>query len=122
MGTLGGIVTIDPASGAIRKILRAPSGGLPSNRVLAVAVSPSGLLWAGTAESGIARLRPDGTFRRTLSSFDGLPSDRVQALFVHGDSVWVGTGGGVALFTENAAGQIGLTRAFTSAGTSGALA
>jgi len=122
MGTLGGVVTIDPGNGSIQKILRAASGGLPSNHVLTVAVSPSGLLWAGTAESGIARLRPDGTFRRTLSSFDGLPSDRVQALYVHGDSVWVGTGGGVALFTESAGGQIGLTRAFTSAGTSGALA
>jgi len=121
LGTLGGIVTIDPASGAIQKILRSPSG-LPSNLVLSVAVSPSGLLWAGTAASGIARLRPDGTFRRTLSSFDGLPSDRVQTLYVHGDSIWVGTGGGVALFTENAGGQIGLTRAFTSASTSGGLA
>ncbi|HXF58436.1 MAG TPA: hypothetical protein VN539_01270, partial [Candidatus Saccharimonadales bacterium] len=120
MGTLGGVVTIDPGTGVIRKTLRS-SGGLPSNHVLAVSVSPSGLLWAGTAEAGIARLRPDGTFRRTLSSFDGLPSDRVQALFTHGDSVWVGTGGGIALFTENAGGQIGLARAFTSATTSGGL-
>ncbi len=123
MGTLGGIVTIDPATGAVSKILRSPSGGLPSNHVLTVAVSPSGLLWAGTAESGIARLRPDGTFRRTLSSFDGLPSDHVQAIFTQGDTVWVGTSGGVALFTENpGTGQIGLARSFTNATTSGALA
>ncbi|HXL15160.1 MAG TPA: hypothetical protein VN972_03670 [Methylomirabilota bacterium] len=123
MGTLGGIVTIQPSTGALNKILRSPQGGLPSNHVLAVEVSPSGLLWAGTAEAGIARLRPDGTFRRTLSSFDGLPSDRVQAIYTHGDSVWVGTVGGVALFTENpGTGLIGLARAFTSAGTSGGLA
>ncbi len=122
MGTLGGIVTIDPATGAITKILRSPAG-LLSNRVLAVQVSPSGLLWAGTADAGIARLRPDGAFRRTLSSFDGLPSDRVQAIYTHGDSVWVGTSRGVALFTESpGSGSIGLTRAFTSATTSGALA
>jgi len=122
MATLGGIVTIDPSTGALTKILRSASGGLPSNHVLAVGVSPSGMLWAGTAESGIARLRPDGTFRRALSSFDGLPSDRVQAIFVHGDSVWVGTSGGVALFVENpGTGLIGLTRAFTNATTSGAL-
>ena len=122
MGTLGGVVTIDPTSGAIAKILRSP-GGLPSNRVLSVEVSPSGMLWAGTADEGIARLRPDGTFRRPLSSFDGLPSDRVQALYTRGDSVWVGTSGGAALFTENpGTGQIGLTRAFTNATTSGALA
>ncbi len=123
MGTLGGIVTIQPATGAVTKILRSPGGGLPSNHVLAMEVSPSGLLWAGTAEAGIARLRPDGTFRRALSSFDGLPSDRVQAIYTHGDSVWVGTGAGVALFTENpGTGLIGLARAFTSASTSGALA
>ncbi len=122
LGTLGGIVTIDTGTGAATKILRSPTG-LPSNHVLAVAVSPSGMLWAGTAEAGIARLRPDGTFRRALSSFDGLPGDRVQAIHTHGDSVWVGTSAGVALFTELAGtGQIGLARAFTNANTSGALA
>jgi len=122
MGTLGGVVTYDTGSGTFRKILRS-TGGLPSNRVLAVAVSPSGSLWAGTAESGIARIRPDGTFRRTLSSFDGLPTDHVQVLYVHSDSIWVGTDGGLALFTENpATGQIGLTRAYTSASTGGGLA
>jgi ligand-binding sensor domain-containing protein len=122
MATLGGLVTIDPSSGVVSKILRSPSGGLPSNHVLAAATSPSGLLWAGTAESGIARLRPDGTFRRTLSSFDGLPSDRVQAILTQGDTLWVGTNGGVALFTEDlGTGQIGLERSFTNATTSGAL-
>src|SRR5882672_2213645 len=99
LGTLGGVVTIDPSTGAIEKILRSPSG-LPSNHVLSVAVSPSGLLWAGTAESGIARLRPDGTFRRTLSSFDGLPSDRVQSLYVHGDTLWVATTSGLSTFAS----------------------
>ena len=34
MGTQGGVVTLDPSSGAITKILRSPDG-LPSNRVLA---------------------------------------------------------------------------------------
>ena len=122
MGTLGGVVTIDTGTGLATKILRSPAG-LPSNQVLAVAVSPSGMLWAGTAESGIARLRPDGTFRRALSSFDGLPGDRVQAIYTHGDSVWVGTSAGAALFTEHpGTGQIGLARAFTNANTSGALA
>ncbi|HEY2924524.1 MAG TPA: two-component regulator propeller domain-containing protein [Candidatus Eisenbacteria bacterium] len=122
MGTLGGIVTIDPGTLATTKILRSP-GGLPSNHILSVEVSPSGMLWAGTAESGIARLRPDGTFRRTLSSFDGLPGDRVQAIYARADTVWVGTSAGVALFTESpATGQISLARAYTNASTSGTLA
>ena len=119
--TLGGIVFADPASGNLSKLTSTPAG-LPSNRVLCVAVSPSGSLWAGTTDRGLARLKPDGTFRRTLTSFDGLPSDRVQAIYVHEDSVWVGTSGGVALFTEDAAtAQVVLRRSDTSASTAGAL-
>jgi len=119
--TFGGVVFADPATGALTKLIRAP-GGLPSNRILCVVSSPSGSLWAGTADRGLARLRPDGGFRRTLTSFDGLPSDRVQALYVHGDSVWVGTSGGVALFTENPiTGQFALRRSDSSASTGGAL-
>jgi ligand-binding sensor domain-containing protein len=119
--SLGGVVFADPVTGNLSRILRSQSG-LPSNLILAVAATPSGSLWAGTADHGIARLKPDGTFRRTLTSFDGLPSDRVQALYVHGDSIWVGTGGGVALFTETAAnGQIVLRRSDTHASTAGGL-
>ena len=120
-GTLGGLVLADPASGAIQKILSTP-GGLPSNSVLCVAVSPSGGLWAGTADKGIARIKADGGYRRALTSFDGLPSDRVQAIYVHGDSVWVGTSGGVALFTESpTSGQVVLRRSDSNASTGGSL-
>src|SRR5262249_35312223 len=119
--TLGGIVFSDPATGNLTRILRTPTG-LPSNRVLGVAETPSGSLWAGTQDHGLARLKPDGTFRRTLTSFDGLPSDQVQALYVHGDSIWVGTAGGVALFTENVSnGQVVLRRSDTHASTAGGL-
>jgi hypothetical protein len=119
--TLGGIVFAEPTSGDLEKVISAP-GGLPSNRILCVVASPSGALWAGTADKGLARLKPDGTFRRTLTSFDGLPSDRVQALYAHGDSVWVGTSGGVALFTENpTTGQFVLRRSDSNASTGGAL-
>jgi ligand-binding sensor domain-containing protein len=119
--TLGGVVTVDPASGATTKVIASP-GGLPSNRILSIAQSPSGDLWAGTADQGLARIRPNGTFRRTLTSFDGLPTDRVQALYVTGDSIWVGTSGGVALFTENAAnGQVVLRRSDSKASTGSGL-
>jgi ligand-binding sensor domain-containing protein len=120
-GTLGGILVVAPGSDDPAKILSAP-GGLPSNRVLSVARSPNNALWAGTANRGLARLLPGGGSRRTLTTFDGLPSDQVQALFVHGDSVWVGTSGGVALFTENpASGQVALRRSDSDASTGGAL-
>ena len=118
--TLGGLVFVDPATQVRTKLLASP-GGLPSNQVLAVAVGPSGILWAGTADKGVARLVPGGGFKRTLTSFDGLPSDHVQTLYVHGDSVWVGTSGGVALFTENAGGQTTLRRSDSQASTGGGL-
>jgi len=121
LATRGGVVLFDPATGSFQKILRTPQG-LPSNDVRCVAVGPSGTLWAGTNAGGLARLKPGGGFRRTLTTFDGLPSDIVTTIYVHGDSVWVGTSGGVALFTENAAsGQIALRRADTKARTGGGL-
>ena len=121
LATNGGIVFADTATGATSKVLRSP-GGLPSNNLLAIAASPSGLLWIGTADAGLARMRSDGTFLRTLTSFDGLPSDRVQTIYRAGDSLWVGTSGGVALFTENATtGQLSLRRSDSSASTGGAL-
>jgi hypothetical protein len=122
LATRGGLVVHDPATGAFRKILAA-SAGLPSNDVTCVAAGPSGTLWAGTQDRGVARMRPDGSWRRTLTSFDGLPTDAVRVMYVRGDSIWVGTSGGVALFTENAAtGQASLRRVDTKASTAGGLA
>ncbi|HET9951929.1 MAG TPA: hypothetical protein VFS09_09060 [Candidatus Eisenbacteria bacterium] len=121
LATGGGLVFADTSTGATTKILRA-GGGLPSNNLLSIAASPSGLLWIGTADHGVARMRPDGTFLRTLTSFDGLPSDRVQAIYRSGDSLWIATSGGAALFTENAStGQLALRRSDSSASTGGAL-
>ena len=121
LATNGGLVFADTATGATSKVLRR-SGGLASNNLMAIAASPAGALWIGTADLGLSRYRPDGTFPRTLTSFDGLPSDRVQALLRSGDSVWVATSGGVALFAENPAnGQIALRRSDSKASTGGAL-
>ncbi|MGE5177409.1 MAG: hypothetical protein ACM3JJ_13680 [Hyphomicrobiales bacterium] len=119
--TGGGIVTVAMPGGPAAKVLSAP-GGLPSNQTLCAVAGPSGALWIGTGGDGLARLKPDGSFRRTLTTFDGLPTDRVQALARSGDSVWVGTSGGVALFAEDAAtGQVSLRRSDSNASTAGAL-
>jgi len=119
--TTGGLVTVAPPAGPPVKIVAAP-GGLPSNLLLALASSPSGDLWIGTVDAGLARLAPGGTWRRTLTTFDGLPTDAVQALDRAGDSVWVGTSGGVALFTESPVNaRVTLRRSDTRASTAGAL-
>lgn len=119
--TTGGVVLADMPSGPFTKVLRS-TAGLPSNQTLCATASPAGRLWIGTAGLGLARLQPNGSFARTLTTFDGLPSSQVQALFRTGDSVWVGTFGGVALFTENpTSGQVALRRSDSNASTAGGL-
>ena len=119
--TTGGVVLAEMPAGPFTKVLRS-AAGLPSNQTLCAVASPAGRLWIGTAGQGLARLKPDGSFPRTLTTFDGLPSSQVQALFRTGDSVWVGTFGGVALFTENStSGQVALRRSDSNASTAGGL-
>ncbi|HET7903400.1 MAG TPA: hypothetical protein VFM17_02460 [Candidatus Eisenbacteria bacterium] len=121
LATAGGLVLADTASLETAKLLRA-SSGIPSDNLLSIAESPAGYLWIGTADRGLSRLRPDGTFLRTLTSFDGIPSDRVQAILRSGDSLWVATNGGVALFAENPAnGQFSLRRSDSQASTAGGI-
>ncbi|MGE5180324.1 MAG: hypothetical protein ACM3PF_14655 [Bacteroidota bacterium] len=119
--TTGGLVTVSMPAGPLAKTIASPDG-LPSNHALCVVASPSGDLWIGTADAGVARLTPAGTWRRTLTTFDGLPSDGAQAFLRLGDSIWVGTTGGVALFTETPGNaRIALRRSDTSASTAGGL-
>lgn len=119
--TTGGVVLAGMPTGPFAKVTRTATG-LPSNQTLCAVSSPAGLLWIGTGDAGLARLRIDGSFPRALTTFDGLPGNRVQALYRTGDSVWVGTNGGVALFTENASNaQIALRRSDSNASTAGAL-
>lgn len=121
LATAGGLVLADTATLETSKVIRA-SSGLPSDNLLSIAESPAGYLWIGTADRGLSRLRPDGTFLRTLTSFDGVPSDRVQALLRAGDSLWVATNGGVALFAEHpATGQASLRRSDSQASTAGGI-
>lgn len=119
--TTGGVVTVAMPSGPLGKILASP-GGLPTNRTLAVITSPSGDLWIGTSGAGAARYTPAGGWRRTLTTFDGLPNDRVQTFLRAGDSVWVGTSGGAALFEETPSNaRVTLRRSDSNASTAGGL-
>src|SRR5258706_10830220 len=98
--TTGGVVTVVMPAGPLGFTLASP-GGLATNQTLGVGNDPTGDLWIGTVDQGVARESPAGRWRRALTTFDGLPSERVQALPRAGDSVWVGTDGGAALFAEN---------------------
>jgi ligand-binding sensor domain-containing protein len=75
-------------------------GGLPSDRVLALALASDGSLWAGTNGGGVGRLGPDGW--RTLTIRDGLAADFVSALFQDRDGVfWFGTVAGVSRYADH---------------------
>ena len=73
-------------------------GGLASNNVTSLAFDRSGQLWAGTPGKGASRLARGSSTWNLVNAFDGLPSDSVNVLRATGDSVWIGTQGGLALW------------------------
>lgn len=93
----GGLVRLDRASGAIEVFHREP-GGLASNELTSVALDASGRLWVGTVGNGVSRRRADGSGWDLVNTFDGLPVDSVTALHAVGDTVWIGTTRGLALW------------------------
>ncbi len=76
---------------------------LTHNRILAMAVSPQGAVWAATP-GGLCRLRT--TLERIMSGANadwetfnrsrGLPADRIDTVLPVGDDVWAGCTGGLA--------------------------
>ena len=73
-------------------------GGLASNNVSVLTIDRAGRLWAGTAGKGVSRLAADGSRWDLVNAFDGLPSDSVTVLRADGDTIWVGTTRGIALW------------------------
>ncbi len=96
----GGLVHYDLTTRAFTTLSRSP-GGLQSNHLTALALDRTGLLWVGTQGAGVSRLHADRVTWDLLSRFDGLPADTVNVLTAHGDSVWVGTTQGIALWDGN---------------------
>jgi ligand-binding sensor domain-containing protein len=63
--------------------------------VQALAVTPEGTLWIGTAD-GLFRRTPDGTITE-FNAGSGLPVNGINALAVAGDRIYAGTDAGIAL-------------------------
>ncbi len=93
----GGLVRYLRSEDRFELVTREP-GGLASNSVLSLAFDRSGRLWAGTEGKGASRMSADGATWDLVNAFDGLPSDTVNVLRATGDSVWIGTRGGLALW------------------------
>jgi len=92
-----GLIALDRASGGVEAIRREP-GLLASNRLSGLALDRSGRLWVGTRGAGVSRLSADRARWEVVNVLDGLPVDTVSVLQADGDTVWVGTTQGIALW------------------------
>ena len=92
-----GLIRYLRAEDRFESVVREP-GGLASNNITTLTFDRSGQLWAGTPGRGVSRLSADGRDWALVNAFDGLPSDSVTTLFADGDTVWVGTTRGIALW------------------------
>jgi PAS domain-containing protein len=100
-----GIVRYLRSAQRFEQVTREP-GGLASNDLTSLAFDRSGRLWAGTQGKGVSRLSALGGWD-LVNAFDGLPSDSVTVLRADGDTVWIGTTRGIALWNgHQVAGSI----------------
>jgi ligand-binding sensor domain-containing protein len=97
--SLNGLHRFDPETGRFTRFFRQP-GGLISNKTVTAEKDAQGNVWIGTDGSGASFLNPGGAWR-SVSEFDGLPSDSVQALHPFADGMWIGTAQGLAFFVES---------------------
>lgn len=87
----------DPNGGGTWSSITRSFGGLSSNQVSALALDRSRRLWVGTYGGGLSRLSNSGRWS-LVNVFDGLPSDSVTVVKAYGDTVWIGTPNGLALW------------------------
>lgn len=101
-----GLMRYDRATGQFSFIPREP-GGLASNALSALAYDRGGRLWVGTIGAGVSRLTADGSRWDLVNVFDGLPGDTVNTIRAQGDTVWIATTRGIALWNgQEIAGAI----------------
>src|SRR5262249_42796141 len=93
----GGLLRWVPGADTFAVIRRQP-GSIPANRLTRVARDGAGRLWVGSRSAGASHLDPGATHWNVVTAIDGLPSDSVTVLEPQGDSLWIGTTKGVALW------------------------
>ena len=109
-----GLVRWDRASATLEIIRRQP-GAIASNRLTALAADRSGRLWVASDGAGVSRRSADGRRWDVVNVLDGLPSDSTRVLEASGDTVWIGTTRGFALWNgHQVSGSLpdGLTLSF----------
>lgn len=95
-----GLIQYTPSRRAFTSYVREPNG-LASNLLSSIAFDRSRRLWLGTMGSGASVLSADRGSWSLVNAFDGLPSDTVNTLTAQGDSMWIGTTRGFAVWDGN---------------------
>ena len=91
-----GLVRYARATDSWSSITREPSG-LAGNSLQAIAFDATGNLFVAVPGKGVSRLDRDGRWS-LINQFDGLPSDTALVMRAQGDTVWIGTTRGLALW------------------------
>lgn len=95
-GGQDGVYKIDLSDG---KVIEKLSPAEKIEYVRTMAIDSKGILWIGH-DNGITLY--DGESYKTLKKGEGLPDERVNALFKDSkDRMWVGTWGGIAIFDKD---------------------
>lgn len=96
-----GLLRYDLDAHTFESVVREP-GGLASNALLSLTLDRSRRLWVGTEGKGLSYLSADRMRWNLLNEFDGLPSDTVNVIVPDGDTLWIGTTTGLALWDGEA--------------------
>jgi ligand-binding sensor domain-containing protein len=92
-----GLLRFTPSTRVFTSFVREPNG-LASSGLSSIVIDPSRKLWVGTLGAGASVLSADRTRWSLVNAFDGLPSDTVNTLAVSGDTVWIATTRGLAVW------------------------
>jgi hypothetical protein len=92
-----GLLRFDRAARTFTSIVKEP-GALASNQLTCLTYDRIGRLWVGTRGAGVSRLDADGASWELVNAFDGLPVDSVTTMIQTGDTLWIGTRRGIALW------------------------
>ena len=100
-----GLVQYRPSTHTFKSYVREPNG-LASNRLSSLALDRSRRMWLGTYGSGASVFSSDRSSWALVNVFDGLPSDSVNALTAEGDSMWIATTRGIAVWDGHDIGGV----------------
>jgi ligand-binding sensor domain-containing protein len=95
----GGITLIGADGERWQQMNRMFNADLAGQLIVAAAFDDRDV-FAGTG-SGILAFKRGEDFVRNITTYDGLPSDRINCLYLEGDSLWAGTDYGLGLYQRS---------------------